>query len=120
MLQGAVNDDQSLNRIFRLLANEQRRLVLYYLHELDGPAEIGDIATQVVAWKTGKPCEDVTDDERDQTLIRLRNVDLPKLADAGVVEYDSRTNVARFREPGKLFGLFLLLAARIERPFGSE
>ncbi|WP_458206987.1 DUF7344 domain-containing protein [Haladaptatus sp. NG-SE-30] len=120
MLQGSVIDEHTLNKTFRLLANEQRRYVLYYLHGLDGSAEIDEIATQVAAWQREKSLDDVTDDEREQILIRLRNVDMPKLADAGVVEYDSRTGMARFREPGKLFGLFLLLAARIERPFGND
>ncbi|WP_227375458.1 DUF7344 domain-containing protein [Haladaptatus halobius] len=120
MLQGSVTDERSLNKIFRLLASEQRRYVLYYLHELDGSADLDDIATQVAAWQREKPSEEVTDDERERTLIRLQNVDLPKLADGGVVEYDSRTGMARFREPGRLLGLFLLFAAKVERPVRNE
>lgn len=120
MLQGTVTDERSLNKIFRLLADEQRRYVLYYLHELDGSAELDEIAVQITAWRHDKPVSDVADDECERTVARLRNIDVPKLADAGVVEYDSRTEMARFREPGKLFGLFLLLAARIERPLTNE
>ncbi|WP_266075037.1 DUF7344 domain-containing protein [Haladaptatus caseinilyticus] len=120
MVQGTITDERSLNKIFRLLADEQRRYVLYYLHELEGSAELEDIAVQVSAWQGEKPISDVTDDECQLTATRLRNIDLPRLADVGVVEYDSRTEMARFREPGKLLGLFLLLAARIERPLINE
>ncbi|SIQ73602.1 hypothetical protein SAMN05421858_0235 [Haladaptatus litoreus] len=120
MLQGTVADERSLNRIFRLLANEQRRYVLYYLHEADTATELEDIALQITAWRGEKSTADVTETELEQTMARLRNVDLPKLADSGVVEYDSRTEMARFREPGRLFGLFLLLAARVERPLSKN
>lgn len=40
-------------------------------------------------------------DERDEpqrrVAIRLHHVTLPKLADAGVLDYDGRTNTARYR-----------------------
>ncbi|WP_049971699.1 DUF7344 domain-containing protein [Haladaptatus cibarius] len=120
MSQGTVADEGSLNKIFQLLANEQRRYVLYYLHEVDAATELEDVALQITAWRREKSTEDVTETELEQTVARLRNVDLPKLANAGVVEYDSRTEMARFREPGRLFGLFLLLAARVERPLSKN
>ncbi|WP_227773838.1 DUF7344 domain-containing protein [Haladaptatus pallidirubidus] len=120
MSQGTVADEGSLNKIFRLMANEQRRYVLYYLHEVDTATELENIALQITAWRREKPTDDVTEMELEQTMARLRNVDLPKLANAGVVEYDSRTEMARFREPSRLFGLFLLLAARVERPLSEN
>ncbi len=115
-----VADERSLNHVFRLLANEQRRYVLYYLHELDDSADLETIALQVTAWQHEKPLSEVSDEELHRAMVRLRNIDLPKLSEAGIVEYDPRTEMARFREPGKLFGLFLLLAARIEQPLGAQ
>lgn len=110
----------SLNRIFHVLTSERRRYVLYHLREQPGAVELDDLAVAVVARIENESPDAVTDEEIDRMVVRLRNAELPKLADVGIVEYDDRSGMVRFRDPGRLLGAFLLLAARVERPLATD
>lgn len=76
----------SADTTFSLLADGQRRRVLAYLSEMQGEtADVGDLA------------EHVADEvDRRRALTALYHVHLPKLADAGVVEYDRRSETVRY------------------------
>lgn len=83
----------SEERLFDLLGNERRRSCLQCLTDLEGTIAVQDLATRVA--------ERVSDDEtspsaiRDSVYISLCQNHLPKLHDAGVVEYDSEAKTAR-------------------------
>lgn len=66
-----------------LLDDELRRRVLRHLDPEDGTVALSALA------------ERLADDEavRDQIALRLHHVHLPKLADYGLVSYDSTVNV---------------------------
>ncbi len=67
------------DRVYRLLADEQRRAVLAVLLERDGEMTLEDLRSRLA---------DRVGDER-HAGIRLHHVHLPKLAAAGLIEYDS-------------------------------
>lgn len=75
--------DLTPTTIFGLLANDRRRYALHYLSNTVGPVALYDLAEQIAAREN-----DPTYDRYEQILISLSHVHLPKLADAGVVEYD--------------------------------
>lgn len=89
-----VVEPPSLDEIFELLANQQRRYVLYHLREVTGGVTtMEELAENVVALQdqSGPP-----DGPRGPVLTSLRHVHLPKLQDAGVLEYDPRSEAIRY------------------------
>lgn len=89
-----VNDytvtDSTLDQAFDLLASRRRRHVIAKLQTLpDGVASVDDLADHLL----------VQDPEadRDRTLIALQHRTLPRLDDAGVVDFDRRTDTVRYR-----------------------
>lgn len=79
---------------FKILSNDRRRHVLHYLENRpDNTAKLGDIARQIAAWENEIPLAEVTSTERKRVYIALHQTHLPKMADSGVVEYDSDDNV---------------------------
>ena len=86
---GEVNPDDAraqLDELLALLANTHRRDLLYTLNgrtttSIDGLAQV--LATHDAAL------------DSDAAAIELDHIHLPKLADAGLVEYDRRSGVVR-------------------------
>lgn len=75
-----------------VLDNPRRRLVVDVVTEV-GAVTMRDLATQVVARERDVPPHAVTDDQRREVTIALHHVHVPKLADADLVEYDSRSGM---------------------------
>lgn len=69
----------------RLLANERRRAVLATLDDRAASVDLDDLAAQVAT-------QEGDEADTDQIKITLHHVHLPKLADAGVIEYDPETH----------------------------
>lgn len=89
---GELTDDQ----IFDVLSNRRRRYVIHYLSQHDGQSvSLGDISRQVAAWETGNDPEYITYDERKTVHTSIYQNHVPKLAEAGIVEYDSRAGTVR-------------------------
>lgn len=75
---------------FRLLADETRRDALALLSTTpDGVASLSELADAVTARSPAA-------EDREQASIRLHHVVLPQLADAGVVDYDPRSETVRY------------------------
>jgi len=90
-ITSSVGVDQDL--VFDILKNRRRRQVLRYLMEIDGAASIGDLAEQLAAWENDVPKGDITYKQRKRVYISLHQTHLPKLDDASVVDYDSRSGM---------------------------
>lgn len=89
----------SLDRLFKLLANERRRRILFYL---DGKE--GDVASivELIDYVVVHEAESVDDLTSDEVAIALYHKHLPKLADAGLIEYDARSRTVRYRGDGAI------------------
>ncbi len=81
----------SKSEIFDLLRNQRRRFVLHYLkhYDGDGPVELGELATQVAAWENDVGVDEVTSSQRKRVYTTLQQSHLPKLDEAGIVEFDA-------------------------------
>ncbi|WP_135825542.1 DUF7344 domain-containing protein [Halorussus ruber] len=81
--------------VFEMLSNRRRRYVVHYLLDADGEAELRDLSRTVAAWENDKRPEEVTSTERKRVYNALQQAHLPKMDDAGLVEFDSsRSTVA--------------------------
>jgi len=96
----------SIDRAFELLSREHRRRVLYYLMDNEGAASIDDIAEHAAG---------ASDDAADAAAVGLHHTHLPRLADAGVIDYDRDTERVSLAANADRLGPYLELAAREER-----
>lgn len=80
--------------VYDALANPRRRYVLHLLHEAPEPLTLVDLTREVVRWETD-PDETVRSATTERVHTSLHHVHVPKLEDAGLVEYNStRTHLA--------------------------
>lgn len=80
---------------FDLLRDARRRGVLYTLKR-NGRTSVEELAERIAAWQSDEG--DETDPESVE--VSLVHAHLPKLADAGVVEYDREHGAVELAEDG--------------------
>jgi DNA-binding transcriptional ArsR family regulator len=89
---GELTNDQ----IFDVLSNRRRRYVIHYLSQHDDESvSLGDLSRQIAAWETGNDPDYIAYDERKTVHTSLYQNHVPKLAEAGIIEYDSREGTVR-------------------------
>ena len=86
--RGEQEGPLSRDTIFTMLSNQRRRYVIHFMKRNPGPIRIRDLAQQVAAWENGIEIEELTYKQRKRVYTSLHQTHLPKLNDAGVVEYD--------------------------------
>lgn len=88
-----------LNRLLKAVAHQRRRNVLYVLEEKgEGVISLDDLADEIIA-------DDLEFDDIDKVRLILHHRDVPKLAEAQLLEYDSRNGTIRYRGETKVEGL---------------
>ena len=102
-----------LDELLDALGHSTRRRILSHLRD-HGVASLDELATQVAAWESGAPPDEVPAEQRDRAAATLAHTHLPKLAEAGCIEYDARSRTARYGDPSALVDLLVLLLARFE------
>jgi hypothetical protein len=78
---------ERLDRIFAILQNHRRRLVLEYLREHDSTTQ-GDLARHVAAVENDIAESAVTSTQRKRVYVSLYQAHLPKLDDFGAISFD--------------------------------
>lgn len=90
----------SLETIYQALQSRRRRLVIHYLRRTSsGVAEMEAVVDWIVHREAAADAVTVVDpDHAEDVAAALHHVHLPKLQADGVVDYDCRTRVVRYRE----------------------
>lgn len=83
----------SQNRAFDILSNARRRFILSYLSKVDGPVELRELADEVARWETGS--DTLSRKERKRVYVSLYQTHIPRLHDAGVIDYDSESGLVQ-------------------------
>lgn len=95
----AVLDDEeatlSEDVVADALADPRRRVLLAYLDECEFPVPREELAEQIAAAEGGA---DVSTERRREIEIGLHHAHLPRLDDAGIVEYDRRSDMVVLEE----------------------
>jgi DNA-binding transcriptional ArsR family regulator len=81
---------EQIDLVFRAMAHPLRREALALLARRDDVADVVELADRLGHLSEGKTDE--------QLRVALHHVHLPLLRDAGLVEYDARTGIARHRD----------------------
>ncbi|WP_438267473.1 DUF7344 domain-containing protein [Haladaptatus halobius] len=88
------SSEPSFDMLFKILANQHRRYLLYHLSTMNG--EAFTLSTLV-----DRLAQDVTT-TRERLQINLHQRHLPKLADYNIIEYDSRNQTIRYHSSDHL------------------
>ncbi|QLG28551.1 hypothetical protein HUG10_13795 [Halorarum halophilum] len=83
----------SPDTVFEVLADRDRRAALSYLRESEDDAVSFETLTTHVAERDADP----DGRDRGQLAVRLHHATVPRLAGAGLVEYDARSGSIRYR-----------------------
>lgn len=83
---------------FDLLSNARRRFVLRRLQHPDDGVELRQLATELAAHENNCAPEDLTAQQRKRTYVSLYQTHIPKLAEAGVLEYDADSGTVHATE----------------------
>lgn len=84
----------SLNAILELLAHHHRRWILRVLSDAsDHTATLDGLVEHLIKQETERTGEQLG---RDQIEMQLHHIHLPKLTEAGVIEYDTRSQELRY------------------------
>lgn len=84
-----VEEEVSQGVVFDILKNERRRLVLEHLDEQGGHVTLGKLAERLAAAENDKPEAQVTSKERKRLYVGLYQCHLPRMDDAGAINFDS-------------------------------
>lgn len=87
---------ERLSTVFHLLCDPRRRYLLYYLVMVDG--DVVEIPAAVNAVSNFEAADTETDDTSPKAEIRiaLHHNHLPRLSNAGILDYDERQGTIRF------------------------
>ncbi|WP_418284357.1 DUF7344 domain-containing protein [Halorubrum sp. DTA46] len=86
---GEPATDITEDELFDVLANQRRRFAVHLLkREDDSSIAIGEMAEQIAAWENGIEMTEITGNERKRVYTALQQSHLPKMDDAGVVEFN--------------------------------
>jgi DNA-binding transcriptional ArsR family regulator len=89
----AGSESPSTDALLDVLGDRRRRRALSVLLGRPGPVALDDLAEEVAAREAGDPPADTGSEEEFRVRTALHHVHLPKLDDAGLVEYCTERNV---------------------------
>ncbi|WP_083252433.1 hypothetical protein [Haladaptatus sp. W1] len=91
---------EQLTLLYKLLADHRRRVLLQSLRDTADPMPISALVTELTQSAGREPSE------RDvETEIAVHHIHLPKLADAGVIEYNQSDQQAAYSAPPQVDAL---------------
>ncbi|WP_240137500.1 DUF7344 domain-containing protein [Salinigranum salinum] len=74
--------------LFELLKNQRRRDALAFLKATGGRTTLSDMAEHIAAKENDVPVEAINSKQRKRVYIGLYQCHLPKMADAGIVDFE--------------------------------
>lgn len=79
--------------LFHTLQNERRRLVIRYLLEHSGSADVPSLVDQIGAWEQETAVEALPEEQRQRIYVDVYQSQLPKLDAQGFVDYDQSRGI---------------------------
>lgn len=95
-----IADPDALDAIFDVLSNRRRRHVLRCLDEYDDPMALADLADEVAVREHGTALTEISAEEVKRIYVSLYHSHVPRLEDAGVVEYNQDRDLVALTSKG--------------------
>lgn len=106
-------DTVPLDVALSMAANDQRRAILRYLLEADDDlVSIDDLVHEVAG--NGADSRQSAHSTPQQVQVSVQHTHLPKLAEAGIVEYDTRSDTVRYYSDAGIERLVRFLSEQME------
>lgn len=86
------DNDQSRDDVFGVLAHRHRRETLVVLAEHETSLTLLDLANEIARREQGVSVDEISEETIKTVHLNLYHRHVPKLAEAGFVEYDRGTN----------------------------
>jgi hypothetical protein len=74
--------------VYDLLSNKRRRYVISKLRRADGAVSVNELSEAVAAWENDVDVDELTDKQVKRVYVSLYQIHVPKLDEAGLVDYD--------------------------------
>lgn len=95
---GGEPDEEFIDTVLELLTEARRRRICTALFASDDDVHsLGGLVDQVIERERGRTDVCVSDEYRKRLASDLHHRHLPKLAAAGVIDYDARSRTVRYR-----------------------
>ncbi len=89
------SESETLDEVFRALADHRRRCVCHYLARREEGLNVAELAELVAASMSEKTRAVLTSAEIEKTKAELQQLHLPNLTEAGIVEHDDEAGVVK-------------------------
>lgn len=86
------DESKSLDALFDVLSNQRRRIALHCLKKHGTPLTLADLAEEVVVMEQDAPLTEIPVRDVRATYMSLYHRHVPKMRDAGVLQYDQKTD----------------------------
>ncbi len=93
--------EDALDAYFTVLSNQRRRHVVDCLQEHRNPMALSDLADEVAVREHDSPVTEIPAEEVSEIQISLYHVHVPKMEDAGLVDYDQDDDLVTLVEDGQ-------------------
>ena len=104
--------------VFNVLSNRRRQYALHHLKRRpDNRASLAELSRRVAAWEQGANPEDLTYEDRKSAHTSLSQFHLPKMREAGLVEFDPEDGVVRLTDTGAEVEVYLETVRGNELPW---
>lgn len=109
--------EPDLDVVFDVLRNQRRRHVLERIEECDGETTLGALAEHIGGIENNKPPEALNAQERKRVYVGLYQCHLPKMDDAGAVEFDQHRGTVDRGPAADRYHEFLERDVESDRPW---
>lgn len=112
-----THSELSQDAVFDLLSNPRRRFVINYLLREGGPVTIQQLSRELAAWEFDVDPDDLTDQQEKRIYVALYQTHVPKLEEAGVLEYDAEASLVEITDTATQLQSYIDEDAPAERPW---
>ncbi|WP_336136869.1 DUF7344 domain-containing protein [Natronomonas amylolytica] len=108
------------DEVFEVLSNDRRRCALHYLKQHDGRrVELRELVDHVTAWENDTSTAEIDSTERKRVYTALRQNHLPKLEEAGVIEYEHMRGEVELTENAQEVQMYLEFVPHNDIPWSE-
>lgn len=101
-----------------MLSNRRRRYALHHLKQRSNHrASLAELSRRVTAWEQGTDPAELTYEDRKSAHTSLSQFHLPKMHEAGLVEFDPEEGVVRLTDTGADVEVYLETVGTNELPW---
>lgn len=93
--------------VFDLLQNNRRRYAFHYLRQQEDVVTLSELSDHVAAWENDTTVEELSSKARQRVYVSLLQTHLPRMDNAGVVEFDKSAGTVQLSNAASTMEIYL-------------